>query len=488
MLKKSLLSLFLITLLCSTQIQANESIDDDLSGFSTDEDISSDDISGFEEESELDGFDEESDYTNEEEVQELQEEPSKLSLSGNVAFKSSYGYQRHTVSGIDYSGFNQAQTALYLQADYKLSKKWKLRASGDAFYDLIYDIHSDKNYAKNVLDAYQTQLRIDDIYAQGSITRDIDLKIGRQIVVWGKSDSIRITDVINPLDNRLPGLTDIEDLRLSTTMAKLDYYHEDWNFSTMLIAESRIMLEATPNGEFFPALDIFSSAPNPFIELVQPEHSLDNLQYALGANGVFSGWDLSFYGANVLDQKWHFDKIPSPSTPLSSVKRVVSKINMLGSAINIASGSWLLKSEVAFINGVRYNSTADEKDRADLLVGFDYMGVKDTVLSLEIANRHIFEYETQMGGVPDFVDEDEIQTALRATKSFLNDTLNATALVSMFGSSWQKGGFARVWAEYDLMDGVVANAGIVDYIGGDREIMQANSNNDRLFMDITFSF
>ena len=36
-------------------------------------------------------------------------------------------------------------------------------------------------------------------------------------------DNLRVTDVLNPMDLRVPGLTDIDDLRLPVTMIKLDY-------------------------------------------------------------------------------------------------------------------------------------------------------------------------------------------------------------------------------------------------------------------------
>jgi len=192
---------------------------------------------------------------------------------------------------------------------------------------------------------------------------------------------------------------------------------------------------------------------------------------------------LSFYAADVLDQKWHID----PDT----MTRKVSKVQMLGSAINIASGSWLLKSEVALLDGVKYNSTRDAKSRLDALIGFDYMGIKDTVFSVEVANRHIFDYEAQMSKPilrPDYVDEDEMQTALRVTRSFYNDSLNATALLSIFGSHWQNGGFARVWLEYEVADAIGLNAGIVEYIDGDKPLMKAIKDNDRIFADITYSF
>ncbi|HIP20218.1 MAG TPA: DUF1302 domain-containing protein [Sulfurimonas sp.] len=478
---KILLSLSLISVLALTSLNA-----DDLDGF--------DALEGFDmqeesqEDIDLDDFGE--DEISESEVVTLQQTPSNFSFNGNLAFKSAYGYQEHSVDGVEYSGFNQAQTALFLQVNYKINSDWKVRVSGDGFYDGIYDLH-DKAYNQATLDAYQTQLRFDDTYIQGRITKDIDLKLGRQIVVWGKSDSIRITDVINPLDNRLPGMTDIEDLRLSTSMLKLDYYVGSWNLSAMAIFESRIFLEAAPFGEYFPADIVFPGAPNPFIPLAQPTSTIDDTQYAFALNGVFSGWDLSFYGADVLDSRWHLE-----GTPVNG-ERVVSKIQMLGSAFNIVKGSWLFKTELAYINGLKYNSTQDEKNRLDTLIGLDYMGVKDTVLSLEVANKHLLNYEKQMSGytlgiIPDYTEEDEIQTAIRATHSFSNDTINTTALLSMFGHNWQYGGFARVSLEYDIADALVANFGLINYIAPakpeDKPFTDAISNNGRVFADITYSF
>ncbi|EDZ62747.1 hypothetical protein SMGD1_2710 [Sulfurimonas gotlandica GD1] len=480
MLGKVLLSSFISISLASSVVHAKESIEDDLSGF--DSEVVVKKSSGSD--ADLAGFDDEVQTApNTKKETTKVKEQNRVTISGDLAFKASVGYKEHKVDGIEYSGINQAQSSLSLELDAKLSDNWKLKVSGDAFYDAIYDIHSTNNYSDDILDAYKTQLRLDDTYVQGKITSALDAKIGRQIVVWGKSDSIRITDVINPLDNRTPAMTDIEDLRLSVGMFKFDYYYGVWNFSAMIIPENRIMIEAPARSEYFPVDAIFPIAPNPFLELETPNTSWDNMQYAFGANGVFSGWDLSFYAADVLDQKWHID----PDT----MTRKVTKIQMLGSAINIASGSWLLKSEVALLDGVKYNSTRDAKSRLDALIGFDYMGIKDTVLSVEVANRHIFDYEAQMSKVvprPDYVDEDEVQTALRATRSFYNDSLNATALLSIFGSSWQNGGFARVWIEYEVANAIGLNAGIVEYIDGDKPLMKAIRDNDRIFADITYSF
>jgi len=470
----SVFALFL--LLTCVNIEANEDIEADLSGFEVEESTNlSADLDGFNEPlpSKTDSF--------------TETKHSKFQLSGDISFKTSAGYKHHKEGGVEYLGINQAQTSLYLQLESRLSDDWKFRISGDMFYDAIYDIYSHNEYSRDILDDYRTQFRLDETYIQGRVTSNIDVKVGRQIVIWGKSDSIRVTDVINPLDNRLLGMTDIEDLRLSVAMVKLDYYIGEWNFSFMAIGESRIMLEATPRSEFFPVDSIFSASPDPFLHLKKPSNSFDEMQYGVAVNGIFSGWDLSFYGAHVLDQKWHFDHVQG-TIPIADINRVINTIDMLGSAVNIASGSWLLKSEVAYLSGVAYNSTADEKNRLDVLMGFDYSGFRDTVISLEVANRHIFGYEVQMKNQADYVKKDELQTAIRLTKSFSNDTIDLSALLNMFGSKWESGGFARVWVDYEIVDALSVNCGVVDYIGGDKPFTEAIKNNDRVFAEISYSF
>lgn len=445
MIKKSLLSLALLSSLSYAQ-----------------EDF--DPLSEFDE----GGFDE---VNVEESLPTPKEKVKDWSFNGNIAFKTAYAYKKHIIERIDYNTFTQAQTSTFLQFDYKLPKNFKLRISGDAFYDAIYDLR-DIDFNDDIIDTYKTQLRLDDTYIEGAISENIDIKVGRQVVIWGKSDSIRIADVINPLDNRNPGLTDIEDLRLPVGMIKTDYYIGDWDLSAMVIVESRIAEERAIPSEFFPMT-------LPLSDVEDPENSIKNFSYALSANGEFRGWDLSFYGAtNILDQRWHIE---------DKTKRIVGRIDMLGSALNIAYGSWLIKSELAYLSGIKYNATLDEKNRLDTLIGFDYMGIKHTTISLEIASRYIFDYENQMLE-KDSVEENDIQTALRYSQSFLHDTLDFTALLSIFGTSWENGGFSRVWFEYDIADALSTNFGVVDYIGGDKALMEAVKDNDRVFADITYSF
>jgi hypothetical protein len=50
-----------------------------------------------------------------------------------------------------------------------------------------------------------------------------------------------------------------------------------------------------------------------------------------------------------------------------------------------------------------------------------------------------------------------------------------------------EGGFQRAWVKYDISDGIFANIGVVDYIGGSKQF-DFVSDNDMVFMDLTYSF
>jgi len=55
----------------------------------------------------------------------------------------------------------------------------------------------------------------------------VDIRIGKQQIVWGKADGVFITDVISPKDMGEFLLPDFEEIRLGVQSLKLDYYSGD---------------------------------------------------------------------------------------------------------------------------------------------------------------------------------------------------------------------------------------------------------------------
>lgn len=402
-------------------------------------------------------------------------------LSGAATLSSSYNisHDRPAAGATDYRGLSRLRGKLNLELKGNLgevtgmAKGWRFKADGYSYYDLAYRINGRSDYPDTLLDVMEQETRLGEFYVQGSLNPSLDLKLGRQIVVWGKSDNLRVTDVINPLDLREPGLVDIEDLRLPLGMARLDYYLGDWSLSGLLIPEQRVDKTPPPGSEFYPF-----AGPMPPHQT--PEQTLANSEAALALNGIFSGWDIAFYAARLNDNQPHAEISGGP------VLRH-SRLTMLGSAVNVASGNWLYMAEAAHLDGLEFTSQPGRTfRRSDLLLGVEYNGLTNASLSLELADRHLHDYQPSLKG--DGYREDELQAALRYKGDFRHDRLHLTLLSTLYGLWGEDGGFNRASLAYDLEDALTLTGGLITYQEGWKLPFNRIADNDRVFVDLKYSF
>lgn len=412
---------------------------------------------------------------------------SIFDLGGAVTLSSSWNFahQAPEEGETDYRGLSRLRSELQLDLDIDLAEKWKAFVSGRVFYDAAYSING-RDYTKDVLRAYEKEGELRDTYIQGSLARSLDIKIGRQIVVWGRSDNIRVTDVLNPMDNREPGMVDIEDLRLPVFMTKLDYYFGDWGASAMAIHEMRFNKDPAYGSDFYP----FGFKP-PKEEI--PASHPDNTEFALALNGIFTGWDISFYWARIYDDQPHIEKTGTALTqngqPAPVLERKHSLLTMFGVAANVTAGNWLVKAEAAYFNGFEYFSLPGEKkSRLDILLGAEYSGFTETMIALEIVDRRTFDFEKALEQAPDSVREDDFQIAARYTGDFWRDTLHLTFVGSILGLHAEDGSFERFSVQYDVMDALSVTGGVMLYHDGDKLFFRDIEDNDRIFLDVKYSF
>jgi hypothetical protein len=425
----------------------------------------------------LQGFDEESPSAEDQQTA-APEKPASWRLDGEFAFTAIYNLSQHAVD--PWRGMTTLRPELELSLKNKFSDKWQGQISVRGFYDFIYPLRGRDQYSTDVLDAYGYELRLEDTFIEGRLTDRLDTKIGRQIVVWGTLDNLRINDVLNPLDLRFPGLTDIDDLRLPVTMVKFDYYFGSWNLTGIALPEVRFSKLPVFGSDFYPA-----AQPPPPEEI--PSDGLDNMQYAASLTGVFSGWDIGFYAADIYSDQTHTEALRPGLAP--QLVRKHARLTMLGTAANLARGNWLLKGEAAWFDGLRYtNDPGVTYRRIDIGGGVEYTGFKETTISLEAVNRHILDYNQQLELPPDEINQNEFQWALRYMRDFLNNTLTLSLLVSTFGIKADDGAFERIDIKYAITDAISIRGGVVLYQSGDKGLFQNVDANDRLFTVLTYAF
>ncbi|MCZ6841245.1 MAG: ligand-binding protein SH3 [SAR324 cluster bacterium] len=417
-----------------------------------------------------------------------EEGPSFYSLDGFVRLDSSYNYaQDAPLPGqTDYRGLSKLRTALQLELNLDFNGNWKAFISGQFNKDFAYQLNGRETYTQEVLDTYEQESEFREVYLQGSITDDLDVKLGRQIVVWGKSDNIRVTDVLNPVDNREPGVVDIEDIRLPVTMSRFDYYFGEWDLTAIAIHEIRFNKSPVFGSDFFPS-------PVPLPPERVPEDGGGGTEFALALSGIFSGYDLAFYWARMFDDDAHF---VSPSgdpdlmacfTP-GACERQHSRITMVGAAYNIALGQWLLKAEAALFEGLEFfNRSGETFTRLDALVGFEYTPIPDSTITVEAADQLLLDFRDELANAPDSARKNLNQFAFSYRADLLRQTLQVVVFALFFGSKADEGSVRRYSATYDVMDAFSVTAGMVTYHPGN-DLLDAARNNDRIILEAKYSF
>ncbi|CAB9544396.1 hypothetical protein BROOK1789C_1652 [Bathymodiolus brooksi thiotrophic gill symbiont] len=386
--------------------------------------------------------------------------PEKNIVYGSVNLETHYNFNND-------KNLSSTKLLLDLTTDYKMDNGFKVNSNLKAYHDFIF--YASNNY-ETTPSGYESELNLNELNIEGSISTNLDFKIGRQIVVWGKSDVIRITDVLNPLDNRTPGLIDIKNLRLGRFMSKLDYYQDNLKFSTAILHENRFSKNPKFGSDFKKSIDLSEDKPN---------NDLKNTGIALSLTGEFSGYDFGVYFADTYLDKPYFK---------DGVLQFDNRSKMLGLAYNKVVRSFLLKTEVAYFNNIKYAGLTDTRSRIDALIGVEYTGISDGSISYELALRKINHYDdiinTQSNN---FTQQESYQHALRFTQSYLNQTLNLTAIAGVFGKKGDAGGFARTSLDYAIDDKLSISGGIIDYIGGSTAT-DSIKNNDRIFTKISYTF
>ncbi|WP_428086751.1 DUF1302 family protein [Candidatus Thioglobus sp.] len=384
---------------------------------------------------------------------------SKSSLYGSVDFEMHYNVSND-------KKLSSLKVLVDILGEYKLENGAKLSGNLKGYHDFVYGL---KN--RTAPSGYETEIDLNELNIGLEILPNLDLKIGRQVIVWGKSDSIRITDILNPLDNRTPGLIDIKNLRLGKTMSKLDYYVNDLNISVIAIHENRFTKNPTHGSDFKLATDI---------PINTPSDNLSNTSLALSLTGAFTGYDFGFYFADT-----YIDKPYVKNNTL----HYDNKSKMLGFAYNQVVDNFLLKTEIAHFDNINYNNVSDNKSRTDILLGVEYNGVRDGSIGYEIALRKIHDYESAIKvALNGFKPKNEYQQALRYNQSYLNQTLDFSAVLSVFGITGQDGGLARFELDYAFDDQISMGAGVIDYFSGDNPAIDSYKDNDRIFAKLSYAF
>lgn len=278
------------------------------------------------------------------------------------------------------SHWTKVRTRAQLNAQGSLEQgiKWKLGARLD--YDPVFDLTS--HYPGAVRQDRQLDLLLRENYIDFSAGA-LDLRVGRQHIIWGEMVGLFFADVVSARDSREFVLPEFEYQRLPQWAVRAEHFQGDWHSELIWIPYVTVDEFGRPGDDFFPTL---ISAPGFGLQVrdrVNPSRGLGNTNAGLRVGVLRQGWDVAAFFYSSIDATPHFtrtiENLPGPTlvyTPRHG------RINQTGATLAKDFGSFVIKAETIYTRG-RAFSVTDLSD-AD---GVVKQNLLDSVLGVEFGLR-----------------------------------------------------------------------------------------------------
>ncbi len=261
--------------------------------------------------------------------------------------------------------FTKIKNILFLDGQYEFGKSAKFFSSGWVYYDLAYDFFKFETIAaREVRDedeplVFVEQLSDDRDDAGVEIRefyfdfylKNLDIRIGKQHIIWGVLEGIRVVDEINPMDFRELILPEFLDYRIPLWSLKLDYYRNLETYELIWIPDLKFHQPAPAGSEweFFQILDT-TSKPESFtpkfseigFKMTRP---LGGAEISLSYFFTWDDYPSTFRAISASEIEFN-----EPDTPLA-ILPTYSRLSMYGATITKEVKGDILKGEIAYVSG-----------------------------------------------------------------------------------------------------------------------------------------
>jgi hypothetical protein len=419
-------------------------------------------------------------------------EAAPLPLSVGGFLRSTWGLW---LERFDDNPFATARQSLDMWLRYR-SNNFRVLVEGHLEYDLAYLYRRD-DYESPTLDAYEWLIDARDAYVEYTKGR-FAAKFGRQVLPLGQSNLITPLDVVSPYDFREPGVTDVEDMRLSLLATRVDVLFGSSQVSALIIHESGFGYRSPPRGPYgqLSALgETPEQRPLRYHDL-QPRFALDQQEVVLQWSYRGPGIDVNLYAASVLDNQGVFilpQTPPPPEQDEVDIDLDHGRYIAVGHSGVYPWSDLVFKWDLGLAIGQPINVLPDgdlfalsvaETSLLNVVLSVDYFLSSNTVFTVE-AGKGFYLDDTADVLLPYSAPT----LALRASHRRWHDDLELSSTMLFSGLELEYGWLARGNVSYRFREGFRGILGYVSYHPGDQfSLLAGFDTHDRLYGQLRWDF
>lgn len=309
-----------------------------------------------------------------------------------------------------------------------------------------------------------------------------DLRIGKQQVIWGKSDGVFITDLVSPKDLSRFLVPDFVELRQAVTGVRANGYLG--KHSLDLVWLPLFSPAILPAGDSIWAASMPFPAGTAITAAVEPGLSLENGEYFAKYSYLGSSFDLNLMGG------WFWNDTPAfrvtAPPPALALQGEYYQSAAFGYGMAATVGPLVLRSEGAITLDKRYQADFSkyppgyaERHGIQYLVGMDF-SILGTTFGLQFIQDLILDYDEAL------MNEEFINTATVAmVRTFASETVRLEML-AYIGMA-EPDALLKTQVVWKMTDAFELSAGAWLFFGKAGQFGQYNGN-DSLFAGAKVSF
>lgn len=421
--------------------------------------------------------------------------PATADLSDKIDFSGLFEVETAT----EVAGLNLQSSRFVLTPDvrYEISGSTQLTLIGRLRGDLKDQLEpGEPNLANragindrlNLSDTIEAEIR--EAYIDTEIGSSY-LRLGKQQIVWGQADGLKVLDVLNPQSFREFILPEFEDSRIPLWSANAEVPVGDLTLQLVWIPDTTYADIPEEGAAFaFTSPLVVPVAPEgvpvSFQETDKPSNAFSDSDAGVKLSAFLGGWDLS------LNYVYHYFDRPAVRRFITgegiSVQQSYERSHLIGGTFSNVFGDFTLRGELGYSTN-RYFQTTDTDDvdgviRANefaYVLGIDHSGFTNWLLSAQIFQSFLSNHQPGMTRA----SVDTSMTFL-ARRSFMNEALTAEALLLQSLSDGD--GLLQLAVTYEWKSNIRLKAGADVFYGKKEGLFGQFRERDRFTTGIEFAF
>jgi len=309
----------------------------------------------------------------------------------------------------------------------------------------------------------------------------LDLRAGRQIIIWGNAEGFQVTDIVSPKDYSEFLANDFDDMRIPVDSFRARIMKGPFTVEAVFIpvftpaivpyAENGAS-DSTPWARELPQGVILN-------EEVLPDRKIQNSEAAgriLFRNSLFDISILGMYG---------WDDQPLMIYENDEVTPEYRKMKLLGGELTVPMGDFIIRGEGGYTmdkwflcNDSEY--TPVQKNTYSYVVGLDWSPGNNFNLSVQYYEFSIMDYQEDI-----ISDEHSRYVTFSLSKKFFRETLTFYSMI--FWGIEQGDLYNRTSLEYSISDSMKLSAGY-DLFSGEEGSFGEYDDMDQVFLKVEYLF